>query len=335
MAHDHAHDHDHTHGYAADVLSHDHVFLGKNHDRNARKTWSVVAFCTVMMVVEIVAGLMFNSMALLADGVHMATHAGALLVAAIAYAFARRKANDPRFSFGTGKVGDLAAFGSAIVLATTSVLIAIESVERLVSPLPIAYNQAIPVAALGLVVNLISAWLLHDGHDHGHHAHSDDHDHDHEHDDDHGHHHHDFNLKSAYAHVAADALVSVMAIVGLVLGRQFGWSFLDPIMGFAGAFFIARWSILLMRGTGAVLVDFQPVGLTRQIRKRLETDGAKVTDLHVWRLGPGHTAALISLCAPHPEPTRAYKKRLAGLSTLSHVTIEVVELENDDHDHHH
>ena len=306
---------------------HEHLFLGAHHDRNARKTWTVVAFCTAMMAVEIVAGMMFNSMALLADGAHMATHAGAMLVAAMAYRIARARAADRRYSFGTGKVGDLAAFGSGIGLACTSLFIAVESVERLIHPLPIAFDQALPVAALGLVVNLVSAWMLHEGHDHGpSHDHGDHDGHAH------AHGHHDFNLRAAYVHVAADALVSVLAIAGLLLVRQFGWLWVDPVMGVVGALVIAQWSVQLMRQTGAVLLDMEPEGtLADAIRKRVTRDGEAVTDLHVWRVGPGHHAAIVCLASPAPRPLQYYRDQLAGLAGLSHLTVEVATVSGRPH----
>src|SRR5665213_711190 len=263
------------HAHTIDDHRHDHVFLGAHHDRNERKTWIVVAICAVMMAIEIVGGAVFHSMALIADGLHMSTHAGALVIAALAYAFARRHARDDRFTFGTGKVGDLAAFTSAVILALISILIGYESVRRLIHPAHIAFDQAIPIAVLGLGVNLVTAWLLrdepHPGHEHegahGHddHAHDhehDDHGHDHHHHDDHhhGHHGHDLNLRAAYVHVAADAAVSVLAIVGLTAGRQFGWVFMDPVMGIVGALVIANWSFGLVKTAGGVLLDVRPSG---------------------------------------------------------------------------
>jgi cation diffusion facilitator family transporter len=309
-----------------DAFRHDHAFLGARHDRNERRTWAVIALCAVTMVVEIAGGVIFGSMALLADGLHMATHAGAMLIAALAYVFARRNIADPRFSFGTGKVGDLSAFASAIVLAFSSLLIGWESVERLLSPEAIRYDEAIIIAVLGLAVNLASAWLLHDGHDHGHshgHAHDHGHDHyDHVHDD-HAH-HHDLNLRAAYIHVASDAAVSVLAIVGLLAGRQLGWSWMDPIMGIVGGLVIAKWSFSLMMTAGAVLLDMRPgEALPQAIEKRLEAGSDRIIDLHVWRIGPGHNAAVVTILTPDPQPPAAYKAKLAGLRTLSHVTIEV------------
>jgi cation diffusion facilitator family transporter len=332
------------HAQSIDAFRHEHVFLGAHHDRNARKTWSVIALCTAMMAGEIIGGAIFGSMALIADGLHMSTHAGALLIAALAYSFARRHARNPSFSFGTGKLGDLAAFTSAVVLAMIAILIAYESVRRLMHPVHIAFNEAIPVAVLGLGVNLASAWLLHDGHDHhghDHHGHDHDHhhdhdhphghdhdhahDHDHDHHDHHGHgHHHDLNLRAAYVHVMADAAVSVLAIVGLVAGRQLGWVWMDPVMGIIGACVIANWSWGLVKAAGAVLLDMHPKdGLGAAISERLETSGDRITDLHVWRVGPGHASAVISIVSDRPDPPSAYKARLSGLHGLSHITVEV------------
>jgi cation diffusion facilitator family transporter len=312
-----------------DAFRHDHAFLGARHDRNARRTWAVIALCAVTMVVEIGGGIVFHSMALLADGLHMATHAGAMLIAALAYVFARRNIANPRFSFGTGKVGDLSAFASAIVLAFSSLLIGWESVERLLSPQTIQYDEAIGLAVLGLVVNLASAWLLHDSHDHTGHDHADrdhaGHDHGHDHHD--PAHHHDLNLRASFMHVAADAAISVLAIVGLLTGRQLGWTWMDAAMGFVGALVIARWSLSLARQASAVLLDMQPgEALPKAMLARLEVEGDQVCDLHVWRIGPGHNAAVVTVATDDPKPPGAYKARLAGLSTLSHITIEVEPL---------
>ena len=313
---------------AFEDLRHEHVFLGARHDQNARKTWIVIALCTAMMAAEIGGGLLFGSMALVADGLHMSTHAGALMIAALAYYFARRYARDPRFSFGTGKLGDLAAFTSAVVLALIALFIAFESVERLFHPVRISFSQAIPLAIVGLGVNLLSAWLLKDDHHHDHdgadgHSGHEHHDH-HGHEDHHQHHHHDLNLRAAYVHVLADAAVSVLAVVGLVGARQFGFLWMDPAMGIVGAVVIASWSWGLIRQAGAVLLDMRPVGpLAREIELRMETEGDRVCDLHVWRVGPGHCSAVIALVSERPKPPSVYKKRLSGIVGLSHVTVEV------------
>jgi cation diffusion facilitator family transporter len=319
----HRHDEDRHQAHEAvlDALRHDHVFLGANHTANERRTWAVIMLCAAMMIVEVVGGVVFHSMALLADGIHMATHAGAMLIAAAAYFYARRFSNDPRFSFGTGKVGDLAAFASGVILASTAVVVAVESVQRLLDPEIIAFDQAIPVAVLGLAVNIASAWLLRDDHQHHGHAH-DGHDDHHDHDD--HQHHHDHNLRAAYLHVIADAAVSVLAIIGLLAGRELGWVWMDPAMGLVGAVVIARWSVGLLKVTGAVLLDMNPGEvLALTIRRRIETDGDLIADLHVWRVGPGHNAASLVICSAAGLPPSVYRARLAGIRTLSHLTIEV------------
>jgi cation diffusion facilitator family transporter len=314
------------HSQSPHAWRHDHVFLGARHDRNEHRTWLVVGLTATTMVVEIVGGMVFGSMALLADGWHMSTHAGALAIAAIAYGYARRHAGDPRFAFGTGKLGDLAGFASAIVLALVALMIGWASMTRLVDPVPIHFDEAIAIAVFGLVVNLASAWLL-GGHEH-HHG-NDDAD-QHQHHDSHDHHqrqhagHDDHNLRAAYAHVLADALTSVLAIVGLLAGRLYGWTWLDPVMGIVGTAVIAHWSWRLVRDAGAVLLDAAPsAAITRAIRDRIEVGHDRIADLHVWRVGPGHHAAIISLVSDSPLPVETYKARLGGVAGLSHVTVEV------------
>ncbi len=293
-------------------LRHDHVFLGTNHVRNERRTWIVIAMTAAMMIAEIIAGVMFGSMALLADGFHMATHAGALSITAAAYFYARRHADDPRFSFGTGKLGELAGYSSAIILAIIALGIGFESVMRLAAPVPIQFDQAIVVATIGLVVNLVSAWVLHEGDGHSH-------EHSHGHD-----HHHDHNFRSAYLHVLTDALTSVLAIVGLLVGKFYGWVWMDPLMGIVGGIVIARWSWGLLRGAGAVLLDTTPdPSFVERVHDEIEQNGDRISDLHLWRVGPGHMAAIISLISDHPQPPNYYKQRLASLRQLAHVTIEV------------
>jgi cation diffusion facilitator family transporter len=301
------------HSHSLDQWTHDHDFLGERHSRNERRTWIVVALTAAMMIGEIVAGSVFGSMALLADGWHMATHAAALGIAGLAYLFARQHTRNSRFAFGTGKFGDLAAFSSAIILAIIAVQIAYESAVRLVSPVPIAYGEAIFVAALGLCVNLVSAWLLRDDH------------HDHHHGHDHSHaHHHDNNLRAAYIHVVADAATSILAILALVVAMYSQWVWADPAVGIVGSVVIASWAYGLIRASGAVLLDVSAdQKLETVIRDRLEMEGDKVTDLHLWQVGPGHRAAVISLVSDHPLPPATYKKRLRGLRGLSHVTVEV------------
>ena len=290
-------------------LAHGHDFLGSSHDRNARRTLWVVALTAVMMVGEIAAGLITGSMALLADGFHMATHAGALAVAAAAYSYAKRHVGNPRFTFGTGKVGDLAGFASALILGVIALGIAIESGLRLLNPVKVDFGDAILVAVVGLAVNLVSAALLSHGHDHHHH----DHDHDH-------HDHHDHNLQAAYVHVLADALTSVLAIVALLSGRYLGWVWLDPVIGIVGALVIARWALILMRQTAAVLLDASNDRLIGKVREAVEQPGdAKVIDLHVWRVGPGAHAAIISATGVSAGKLR---ERVCRIHGIAHLTIE-------------
>jgi cation diffusion facilitator family transporter len=296
----------HTHSISP--WQHSHVFLGARHDRHERRTWFVVALTAAAMVAEITGGHLFGSMAVVADGWHMSTHAGALGIAALAYRFASRHARDARFTFGTGKVGELAAFTSAVILAMIAAAIAYEAVVRIMSPVPIDFAEATWLAVLGLCVNLASAWLLHDHHhaDHGHahqdhahqdHAHQDHahHGHDHAHGHDRVHHRHDFghdlghdsNFRAAYVHVLADALTSVLAIIGLLAGRFYGLVWMDSVMALVGVAVILSWSASLVRSTGTVLLDMVPDrSLADTIRKRLEVEGDRVSDLHLWRLGP-------------------------------------------------
>ncbi|ULR42988.1 CDF family Co(II)/Ni(II) efflux transporter DmeF [Rhizobium sp. K102] len=313
-------------------LEHDHVFLGADHAVNERRVWLVIALTAVMMVAEITAGTAYGSMALVADGWHMSTHASALLISALAYLFARRQARNPRFTFGTGKLGDLAGFASAIILALIAMLMAWESWLRLANPVPIGFAQAIAVAVVGLAVNLASAWLLAGGghhahgHRHHHHRHHDDGDHTHDH---HAHDHHakhgDNNIRAAYLHVVADALTSVLAIAALTLGSLYGWLWLDPIMGIVGGLVIANWSWSLMKSSGGVLLDVVPQGETLpvDIREAIETEEDRITDLHVWQVGPGHHAAIVAVLTSEPRDPAFYKARLSALSELSHVTVEV------------
>ncbi|MGZ9668817.1 CDF family Co(II)/Ni(II) efflux transporter DmeF [Pseudomonas sp. GNP014] len=302
---------------SADRFSHDHQFLGASHDENARRTLWVVALTFVMMIGEIAAGYITGSMALLADGFHMATHAGALGIAAAAYGFARRNANNRRYSFGTGKVGDLAGFASAMVLGLVSLGIAGESLFRLFEPTTVAFGEATVIAIVGLGVNILSAFLLmgHHGHDHGH-----QHDHSHA----HHHHHHDNNLRSAYVHVLADALTSVLAIAALLAGRYLGWVWLDPVMGIVGSIVIAKWAYNLMRDSAAVLLDTTDEPVAAEIRELLETsDDVRISDLHVWQVGPQARAAIVSVVAAAGVTAEAIRERLAPVHELSHLTVEL------------
>lgn len=322
---------------------HSHVFLGESHETNERRTWMVIALCTFMMAAEIVGGLLFGSIALVADGLHMSTHASALLLAALAYRYARRYAEDTRFSFGTGKLGDLAGFTSAVVLALIALLIAYESVTRFIWPVPIHFNEAIPIAALGLLVNVASVLLLsggraHDpshshagpfgaGHHHVHdhaHAHAHDHEHTHEHDHAPGTARRDNNMRAAIVHVLADAAVSVLVIIGLSLGRWLGLTWMDPLVGLVGAFVILTWSYSLIRDTGAILLDMTPDrGMAERMRATIEADGDRLTDLHLWRLGPGHLGAIVSVTTQRQRGADYYQSLLRRYRTLSHVTVQV------------
>lgn len=398
---------------------HGHVFLAPSHEKNERRAWAVIVLCGFMMVGEIVGGLLFGSIALVADGLHMSTHAGALLLAALAYTYSRRHAHDPRFTFGTGKFGDLAGFTSAIVLAMIALLIGYEAVTRFLHPVAIHFGEAIPIAALGLLVNVTSAWLLSaGGHDHHGHPHGHGHDHAHEHEDEaveiatrwgavelsifehgvpprfrlnlpHGSHldagtvametvrpdgtrqkfhfverqgylesaedipephaftiqlaiagethsavfteheagthARDNNMRSAVIHVVADAMVSVLVIVGLLLARGFGWLWMDPLAGIIGAIVIASWSYGLIRDTGAILLDMNPDrDLAAQIRQAVEVSGDEVADLHLWRLGPGHLGAIVSVATDSDRNESHYRDRLSSFEALSHLTVEVV-----------
>lgn len=303
-------------------------WLGEHHDRNERRTRWVVVLTCVMMVAEIVGGAWYGSMAVVADGWHMATHAAALGVAMLAYRYAHAHADNPRFTFGTGKVGDLAGFASAVSLIIVALLIGAGSLKRLVHPVNIDFLQAGGIAVVGLLVNLVSAWLLRDGHghDHGH----DHHDHDHAHELHAGAHdpaHHDTNLRAAYLHVLADALTSVLAIAGLLAGRFLGWIWMDAAIGVLGAIVIAHWSIGLARTAGRTLLDsHDDSGLENLVRQRLQGaagSGAVVSDLHLWRLGAGRYALLASLRGPGLGAPARFRALLQDLPQLAHVTIEV------------
>jgi len=408
----------------ADVLDngYSHVFLGEGHERNERRTWMVIALCSIMMVAEIAGGLLFGSIALVADGLHMSTHASALLLAAVAYNYARRHAEDARFSFGTGKLGDLAGFTSAVVLAMISLLIGYEALTRFIWPVPIHYNEAIPIAVLGLIVNVASVLLLsggnhHRGHGHAGHTHDHGgHDH-HAHDQAHalatsagaarleifeaggpprfrlscasgdlaasavvvetlrpggvrrifvmvsrasylesldeipephaftacvvlsgerhdvafaGHEHahasaqRDNNMRAAIVHVLADAAVSLLVIAGLSFGWLFGWIWMDPAVGLIGAIVIAAWAYTLTRDTGAILLDMTPDrAMAERMRAVIETDGDRLTDFHLWRLGPGHLGAILSVATQSRRGADHYRSQLKRFRSLSHVTVQV------------
>jgi cation diffusion facilitator family transporter len=314
--HDHAHGHDHSHKESAHdhgIWTRDHVFLGQGHSRaETRAKWAAIV-TAVFMVVEIVCGLAYHSMALLADGAHMATHVGALGLAAGAYWLARRHAASGRFSFGSGKFGDLAAFASAILLGVTALAVAVESVQRIVAPVAVQYGDALLIACVGLAVNLISALILKDDHSHAGHSH--------------GHSHgHDNNMRAAYVHVLADAATSVLAIVALGAGFYFGLGILDPISGLVGAVVIASWSYGLIRDSAMVLLDADAdPGMSDEIRGFLESElKARIPDLHLWRLGPGHRGLIVSLISPDMISAENVKATLRRrYPDLSHVTVEV------------
>lgn len=301
---------------------HDHAFLTGREHLSERATRRVVAITAFAMVAEVVGGAWFNSMALLADGWHMATHVGALGIAAFAYSYARRHINDPRFTFGTGKVGALAGFTSAVVLAAIAAFVAWESLLRLSHPLPIQFDEALVIAWLGLVVNLASAWMLRFRHDEHHPvaaAHGSGHAHDRH------HHGHDHNLRAAYLHVLADAMTSVLAIIALALGKLFGLVWVDPAMGIVGSLVIVSWSVSLLRQTGSVLLDESvDEALAGAVRDALAREpDTDVTDLHLWRIAPGHCAGIVSILTHEPRAPSHYKALLGHIRGLAHVTVEV------------
>lgn len=301
---------------SSNSYTHEHVYLGSAHDENAKRTLWVVMLTVVMMVGEIAAGYMTGSMALLADGFHMATHAGALGIAAAAYAYAKCNAKSQRFSFGTGKVGDLGGFASALILGLVSLGIAVESVIRLFQPTQVEFGTATLIAVVGLLVNVVSALLLGHGHSHSH-------SHEHEHGHEHSPHGHDNNLRSAYVHVVADALTSVLAIAALLAGRYLGWVWLDPAMGIVGALVIGRWAWLLMGATAGVLLDQTDEHVAEEIRELVEQAGdATVTDLHVWRLGPEAHAAIVSVLGQSTTNAESIRERLKPVHEVSHLTVE-------------
>lgn len=301
------------HHQSLDRWQHNHDFA-IDASRGERRTRWVIALTAVVMLVEIIAGMAFGSMALLADGWHMATHVAAFGITLYAYAYARRHRDNPAYSFGTGKVSTLGGFASAVALAVVALFMALESVARLFDPQAIHFNEAIAVAVLGLLVNLVSAVLLHDHH----------------HDHDHGH-HHDHNLRAAYLHVLADALTSVLAIAALLAGKLYGWNWLDPVMGIVGALIIARWATGLLRESGAILLDGGvPATTRRAIRATIEADADnEVADLHVWPVSPHHLAAIVTVVTHHPQPPEHYRALLSDVAGLAHVTVEVNRCEGE------
>ncbi len=301
-----------------DAFREDRTYLGADHRRNERRTWIVTAICAATLVALVVGGATTGSMALMASGLHMGAHVIALLVAAAAYGLARRHADNPAFSFGTGKIGYLAGFANAVVLAVTAALIGAESVARLLHPEDVHYQDALPIALGGLLVTLVCVWLLKPS---GATA---------ERYDPQG----DLNLSAAHLHLTADAAVAVLAL-GAIFAGQFGWAFADPLAGLLAAALVAHFAWGLMRKAGAALVDINPSPeLTAEVRRRLSDEGERVIDLHLWRLGPGHHAVIAVIAAAHPKPVATYRARLAGLAGLSHVTVEVRDSVAG-HDHHH
>lgn len=304
---------------ALDAFRADRVYLGADHRRNERRTWIVTVICAATLVALVAGGAATRSLALIASGLHMAAHVAALLVASAAYALARRHVRNPAFSFGTGKLGYLAGFANAVVLAVTAVLIGVESVMRLAQPEVVDYGVALPIAGGGLVVNLVCIWLLRPT---GAAAARNDPE-------------GDLNLTAAHLHLSADAAVSVLALAAILAGRQLGWRFADPAAGLLAAGLVGQFAWMLMRRAGAALLDINPSpSLTAEVRRRLSDEGERVIDLHLWRLGPGHHAVIAAIAAAHPKPVATYRARLAGLAGLSHVTVEVRSaLNGDDHAH--
>jgi len=301
-------------------MEHSHTF-GQDQKRQSetRTAWVIVLTATTM-VLEIGAGVVFGSMALLADGLHMGSHAAALGITYFAYRFARKHAHNPRFTFGTGKVNSLAGFAGAILLLLFALSMGWQSIERLFNPVAIQYNQAILVAVIGLLVNGVSIFMLGE-----HHHDMESHDHQHAHE--HSHHHHDHNLRSAYLHVLADALTSLLAIFALLAAKYFGWVWMDPVMGLVGTLLVSRWSIGLLKQSGAVLVDYQPDdSVEASLKATIESLPAhKVLDLHVWQVAPGHQAAIVSLRAENPLLTSEYHRLLCEKVSISHLSVEVIQ----------
>ena len=294
------------------------------HEKGERRTKQVLFLTVITMAGEITAATVFGSMALLADGWHMGTHAAAFAITIFAYRYSQKHAADRRFTFGTGKVSVLGGFASAVVLAVVALLMIIESIQRLFDPQVIHFNEAIAVALLGLTVNLVCAFLLHGvpGQDH---TTSHGHDHNHSHGHEHGQQHADHNIRGAYLHVIADALTSVLAIVDLVFGKYFGWNWLDPVIGIVGALVITRWALGLLSDTSSILLDnnIDP-GRKQEIKKVIEANADnRVSDIHVWKVGPVDYAAIISIVTHFPDNPSYYKKLLHDFHELSHVTVEI------------
>jgi cation diffusion facilitator family transporter len=307
------------HGHEAVVLKHEHHFNQHRPMSGEGRTRVVVVLTAVTMLVEIAAGIVYGSMALLADGLHMASHAVALGLSAFAYAYARRYAHDTRFSFGTGKVNSLGGFASAVVLVMFALMMAVESTQRFLEPVPIAYNQAIAVAVLGLLVNGVSVFILRDEHEHVHDGGSG--------------HAHDHNLRAAHLHVLADALTSLLAIIALLGAKYFGADWMDPVMGIVGGMLVARWSWGLMRTSSRVLLDHQAGrDVVEAVRSAAECASLEVTDLHVWEIGPGYRAAILAVHAPQQTDPDLVKRLIPGDLGIAHITVEVHQSVANDSD---
>ena len=310
-----------TQNLAVDNLKHSHRF-DEGNPLAEKNTLRVAVLTAVMMVIEIAGGWHYNSMALLADGWHMSSHTVALGLSLFAYVFARKYAHDPRFSFGTWKIEVLGGYTSAIFLVMVAGLMIFQSIERLIAPSQIHYDQAIAIAIVGLLVNLASAWLLKDGHHHDH-----GHDHTHDHDDHHG--HHDLNLRSAYLHVLADAATSVLAIIALFGGKLWGLSWLDPVMGLVGATLVSVWAYGLIRDTGRVLLDAEMgAPVVEEIREVIAASPlrAEIADLHVWRVGKGKYACILSLATDNEASPEYFKQQLSIHEELVHISIEINQI---------
>jgi cation diffusion facilitator family transporter len=303
------------HAHTVEKWQHSHDFSIKNEKAN-RRTKYVLLLTAVTMIVEILAGSIFGSMALLADGWHMGTHVAAFMITIFAYRYARIHADDPAYTFGTGKVSVLGGFASAVALAVVALFMLIESLQRMIDPHAIQFNEAIAVASLGLFINIVSAFLLKDDHHHG--------DHDH-------HHHHDHNLRAAYLHVLADALTSLLAIFALVSGKYFGWDWLDPVMGVVGAVIITRWSYGLIKQTSSILLDGSiEEKYQAAVVKAIEKDSDnQISDIHIWKVGANHYAVIISLVTHFPKSTEYYRELLKDFHKLSHITIEVNKCDDE------
>lgn len=320
---------------------HNHQFARLNTE-GERNTRYVLYLTLVTMVAEIVAGTLYGSMALLADGWHMGTHAAAFMITLFAYYYARKYADDPKYAFGTGKVGVLGGFTSAIALGLVALLMVVESVSRFLNPEQIHFNEAILVALLGLTVNVISALLLKDHHSHDHHhSHSHDHVHSHKHThnlDEHEqseHHHsdgpstaHDHNLRAAYFHVMADALTSLLAIGALLFAKYLGWQWLDPAMGIVGAVIISLWAWGLVKQTAPILLDasIDEAYLQQMVDAVEQDEQHRVSDIHVWPVSANHHAAMVSIVSPHPKEVEYFRQKLASFKRIDHLTIEVFTL---------